>query len=75
MDTLRVLVELCTSCAPTDGFHFWNLHDEALGDLAQPIGLGERDAGIELQVDEQRAFIERRQERAWEEHCADGRQQ
>ena len=46
-----VLVELGAAGAPADGLHLRHLEDQALGDQADAVGLGERDARIEQHVD------------------------
>ena len=67
VDAFRVLVELGAAGAPAEALHLRNGHDQPLGNRAQTVELGERDAGVVLKVDENGAFVERRQERAREQ--------
>ncbi len=64
MDALGVLVELGTAGAPAHGPDLRHVHDQPLGDEAHACGFGERDPGIEDEVDGEGAFVEGRQERA-----------
>ena len=73
MNALGVLVELGPASPPTDGFYLGHLTHEALGDKAEPVRLGERDAGLELQRDQQCAFVEGRQEGPRQQRCRKSR--
>ena len=74
VDALGVLIELGAAGAPAEALHLGNLHDQPLGDGAEAVGLGQRDAGVVLQVDEDGALVERRQERPRQQYGADRRQ-
>ncbi len=61
---LGMLVEFGAAGAAADDLHLGHLEHQPLGDQADAIRFGERDAGIEQHVDGERAFVERRQEGA-----------
>ena len=61
-DALGMLVELGPARAAPDRGDLGDLQEQALGDQADPIALGERDPRVEGRVDRERALIERRQE-------------
>ena len=64
MDAFRVLVQFRAPCAPSDADHFRHIEHKAFGDRAHPRGSGKRNAGIERNIDRERAFVEGRKERA-----------
>jgi hypothetical protein len=64
---LGVLVQLGPPTAPSDVRHFGHLLDQHFGLARQSRGFAQRDAGVQAQADQQRAFVEGRQEGRWEE--------
>src|SRR5207302_998455 len=50
MDPLRVLIELGTPGAAADRLHFRHFENEPFGYQPNPLGFGERNAGIEQRV-------------------------
>jgi hypothetical protein len=64
MHALGMFIEFRPAGAPPDALHLRHIHDQAFGDQPDPVALGQRNAGVEQQVDGQRALVERRQERA-----------
>ena len=73
MHAFGVLIELGTAGAPADRFHLRHVENEPLGDQADPVGFGERDAGIEQRVDGEGALVEGRQEGARQQECGNRR--
>jgi hypothetical protein len=66
-----VLVELGAPGAAADGLHFRHLQDQPLGDEADAIGFGERDARPQQHGDGERSLVEGRQERARQQRRAE----
>ena len=64
MDPFRVLIEFGTPGAATDRLHFRHFENEPFGNQSNPVGLRERNAGIEQRVDGEGPFIEGRKEGA-----------
>ena len=63
VNALGVLIELGTSGAPPDALHLRNVQEQPFGDGAKAAQFRKRDAGVVLEVEEDRAFVELRQER------------
>ena len=61
---LGVFIEFAASAAPADVCDFRHFEQGLLGNATEAIGLGQGDAGLQLEVDRQRALVERRQETA-----------
>ena len=68
-----MLIQFRAAGPAPDRLDLGHLHHEPLGDQADPIGFGERDARIEQHVDGERALVEGRQERARQEGRGDPR--
>ena len=64
MDAFGMLVEFGAAGAPADRFHLGHIEEQPLGDQADAVRFGKRNAGIEQHVDGEGAFVEGRQERA-----------
>ena len=64
MHAFGMLVEFGAAGAAADELHLRHLQDQLLGDQADAVALGQRDAGIEQHVDGERALVEGRQEGA-----------
>jgi hypothetical protein len=58
MHALGVLVELGATGAPSGLDHLRHLSDQLLGQGADPIGFGQRAAGVEQDIDRQGALVE-----------------
>ena len=67
-----MLVQFGTAGAAPDLRHLRHLHHHLLGQGADAVGFGQRGAGIEQDIDRQRTFVKRRQERARKERHARG---
>ena len=59
--------------AAADGAHLRHLGDDILGDAADAIGFSEADARLQHDADQNRALVERRQERARQQHAGEDR--
>ena len=68
-----MLIQFGAPGPPPDGLDFGHLHQDPLGNQADPIGFGERDARIEQHVDGERALVEGRQEGARKQRRGDPR--
>jgi len=75
MHALGMLIELGTAAASAHMGDLGHLAHQALGLAGQRGGFGQRDAGVEPHADEQRAFVERRQEGGGKQRHRYGRQQ
>ena len=64
MNALGMLVELGAAGAAADRRDFRHVHQKTFGDQPEPVGLAQRNAGIVLQADVERALREWRQEGA-----------
>ena len=64
VDALGMLVELGAAGAAADRFDLRHLREQPLGQQAEPVRLGQRNAGIVLKREHQRALVERRQKAA-----------
>ena len=63
VDALGMLVHLGPAGAASDRRHLGHLADEAFGDEAEAVALGERDAGVVGEAEREAALVEGRQER------------
>lgn len=58
LDTLGMAIQFGAAGPATHGYHLGNSQNQALGDEAETVGLGETDARVVLHANEQGPFVE-----------------